>query len=849
MTKESVILSASAEKAEHSVQFYDQDSALVESVCTFIGEGLREGEAAIVIATEAHCRAIDQALKTEGINVDEVKSQGRYVTVDASETLSSFMVHGAPEEALFNKVVGALVEGKTGSHRGVRAFGEMVALLWAEGKRSAAMELEELWNKLGKRYSFSLLCGYPMKAFGDATDVRDFGHVCGRHSRVIPSEAYSGTEKEKMLEIAVLQQKAAALEAEVVRRKQTEEMLRKREEAQRRSEERLSQLLSIMPAAVYACNKDGHITFYNQHAAELWGREPALNDDHQRFCAAYRCWFGGQVLKPEATPMAIAVREGKAFRDLEPVFERPDGTKIPVLVNIAPLFDKEGNPAGAINVFRDISQLKRAQEEVKAREQYLTTVIENTPECVKLVGPDGTLLAMNSAGLGMVEAGSAEEVIGLSIYDVIAPEYRERFRRMNERVCAGRTEELEFELTGLRGTRRWVETRAAPIGHLQTGQRVQLAVTRDITERKRAEETRQRLAAIVESSDDAIVSKDLNGIITSWNKGAERIHGYKEDEVLGRPVTILMPPERVSEEPMILERIKNGEAIDHYETVRCRKDGTTLNVSLTVSPIRNERGEIVGASKVARDITDRVRAKEKLEQMVAERTAQLRDTVAELEAFSYSVAHDMRAPLRAMNGYSRFLEQDFGQSLPDGAKEFVRKIASGAERLDSLITDVLNYSKLARGEMLLGKVDVERLTREIVESYPHLQEKGAAILIQSPIPPVIGNSAALTQCISNLLSNATKFVAPGTNPRVQVRADKNGEYVRVWVEDNGIGISEAGQKRIFGMFQRLNPAKEFEGTGIGLTIVRKAVARMGGRVGVESQIGVGSRFWFELKGA
>jgi PAS domain S-box-containing protein len=848
MRLDSPVLDAIKAKGEHSVQFYEQDSVLINAVCTFVGEGLRHGDGAVLIGTAAHRQAIDEALIDAGVDVAEAKSKGQYVVLDAAETLSSFMMNGSPDEALFKKVVGGVIAKATTLHSRVRAFGEMVALLWAEGNASAAIALEELWNDLGKNYVFSLLCAYPMKGFGNCENAGDFAHICRTHSRVIAAEGYAAsTEDESHREVAVLQQKAAALAAEVSRRKETEEKLQKREEAQRMSEERLRQVLAIMPAAVYACDAEGRITFYNEHAVELWGREPSLNDD--RFCAAYRCWFGEKLLKPEETPMAVAVREGKAFRDLEPVFERSDGKKMSVLVNIAPLFDDDGKPAGAINVLQDISPIRRAHEELRASEQHLRAVIENTPECVKMVAPDGTLLAINSAGLRVVEANFPEEVIGKSIYNLIAPEYLEAFRTLNERVCAGRTEELEFEIVGLRGTRRWMETHAAPIADVRTGQRVQLAVTRDITDRKRAQEAMARLAAIVESSDDAIISKDLNSIITSWNTGAEKIFGYTREEVIGKPVTLLMPPERLNEEPMIQQRIKNGEAIDHYETVRRRKNGTLLDISLTVSPIRNERGQVVGASKVARDITDRVRAKEKLEQTVAERTAQLRDTVAELEAFSYSVAHDMRAPLRAMNTYSRYLDQDFSEVLPAAGKEFLRKISGGAQRLDSLITDVLNYSKIARSEMPLEKVDIEKLTREIVESYPDLQEKGSTILVQSPIPAVIGNPAALTQCISNLLSNATKFVAAGTTPRVQVRAEKRGNWIRVWVEDNGIGIPEEGRERIFRMFQRLNPAREFEGTGIGLTIVRKSVERMGGQVGVESQVGVGSHFWFELRAA
>jgi PAS domain S-box-containing protein len=336
-------------------------------------------------------------------------------------------------------------------------------------------------------------------------------------------------------------------------------------------------------------------------------------------------------------------------------------------------------------------------------------------------------------------------------------------------------------------------------------------------------------------------------VVTSWNRGAERIFGYTEEEVVGKSITFLMPEDRVSEEKVILEKIRAGERVDHFETVRQRKDGSLLHVSVTISPVKDDSGRVVGASKIARDITDKIRAKEKLEEMVAERTSQLCDTVAELEAFSYSIAHDMRAPLRSMTSFSRLLREDFSESLPAPARDYIRRIAVSAERLDRLIQDVLNYSKSTRGELPLENVDVEKLTREIIDSYPNLDETGGRILVQSPMPSVVGNRAALTQCVSNLLSNAVKFVSPDTKPNVRVWAEPNCKFVRLWFEDNGIGISEEGQKRIFHLFQRLNPSAEFEGSGIGLTIVRKAVERMGGRIGVESKVGAGSRFWIELK--
>jgi signal transduction histidine kinase len=309
---------------------------------------------------------------------------------------------------------------------------------------------------------------------------------------------------------------------------------------------------------------------------------------------------------------------------------------------------------------------------------------------------------------------------------------------------------------------------------------------------------------------------------------------------------MLIPDERLEEEPRIIAQIRAGKRIDHFETIRRRKDGSLLDVSITVSPIRNANGEIIGASKVARDITDRVRAKEKLELTVAERTAALRDIVAELEAFSYSIAHDMRAPLRAMNSYAQIVQEDYSQILPEEGRDFLDRIASSARRLDTLITDVLNYSRISRGEMPLEPINVTVLIREIIDSYANLRANIGHISVEDDIPPVLANKAALTQCFSNLLSNALKFIPDGIVPRIAVRSEQHSGFVRIWVEDNGIGISEEGRKRIFHMFQRLNPAPHMEGNGIGLTIVRKAAERMRGRVGVESEPGAGSRFWIEL---
>ncbi|MEY2466799.1 MAG: hypothetical protein QOD03_1320, partial [Verrucomicrobiota bacterium] len=259
--------------------------------------------------------------------------------------------------------------------------------------------------------------------------------------------------------------------------------------------------------------------------------------------------------------------------------------------------------------------------------------------------------------------------------------------------------------------------------------------------------------------------------------------------------------------------------------------------------------DLIGQLAKARE--DLQQHADSLEQVVAERTEELNETVQELEAFSYSIAHDMRAPLRAMRGFSKILAEDYSARLDAQGKSYLERIGNSADRLDQLIQDVLNYTRVVRSDIPLVPVNTEKLLKEIIESYPNLQRSDVKIEIARPMPVVQANPAALTQVFSNLLGNAIKFVRPDVPPRVKVWAEadsQNHSMARFWFEDNGIGINKESKQRIFQMFQRLNRAELYEGTGIGLTVVRKAVERMGGKVGVESEPGQGSRFWVELKG-
>lgn len=240
-----------------------------------------------------------------------------------------------------------------------------------------------------------------------------------------------------------------------------------------------------------------------------------------------------------------------------------------------------------------------------------------------------------------------------------------------------------------------------------------------------------------------------------------------------------------------------------------------------------------------------------LEKKVEERTGQLRETVQELEAFSYSIAHDMRAPLRGMQGFAQVLLEEHADRLDAAGQDHLHRIAASAGRMDALIRDVLNYTRVLRADAPLTPVGLEPILRDMLATYPDLQPERADIRIDGPLPRVLGHEALLTQCLSNLLGNAVKFVPPGVRPAVRIRAEDTPTpaVVRLWIADNGIGIAEKDRGRVFRMFDRLHPTDQFEGTGIGLTIARKAVERMGGKIGFESAVGQGTRFWVELKRA
>jgi signal transduction histidine kinase len=295
----------------------------------------------------------------------------------------------------------------------------------------------------------------------------------------------------------------------------------------------------------------------------------------------------------------------------------------------------------------------------------------------------------------------------------------------------------------------------------------------------------------------------------------------------------------------ILLRVKPKQvAVDRFQWLNRQIDLLNQRIGerkQVETELRAAQEALRGANSLLADKADH------LETLVRQRTARLEESVGELESFSYSVAHDLRAPLRSLQGFSDILLSDYGEKLDDEGRRFLHRIVRSAGRMDQLIRDVLSYSQVVSADLPLEKVDIEQLLLGIIDTYPMLAPDQAEVVLQGPFPPVLGNQAVLTQIFSNLMGNGVKFVAPDVKPRLKVWAETRGENVRFFVRDNGLGIAADQHERIFQIFQRLD--KVSEGTGIGLAIVKKAVERLGGRVGLESEPDRGSTFWIEVPSA
>jgi PAS domain S-box-containing protein len=506
---------------------------------------------------------------------------------------------------------------------------------------------------------------------------------------------------------------------------------------------------------------------------------------------------------------------------------------------------------------------RRAEEELRAKETRLKTYIKENYDLraaldehsiVAITDARGKITFVNDKFCA-ISKYAREELLGQDHRIINSGHHPKEFiRDLWTTIAHGNVWHGELKNKAKDGSFYWVDTTIMPFLDEHGKPRQYIAIRTDITERKRAEAAAKELAAIVKFSDDAIIGKNPQSIVTSWNAGAEKVFGYSASEMIGQPITRIIPPDRQQEEDLIMGPINAGGIVDHFETRRLTKDGRLIDVSVTVSPIKDAQGQITGASKIVRDITESKAAEAKIHQLnmelekrVVERTAQLEAANKELEAFSYSVSHDLRAPLRAVDGFSQAVLEDYGSQLPEEGRRYLHTIRNGAQRMGVLIDDLLTFSRLSRLPLSEHEVNTGLLVEGVLAEL-NAGQPGRPVKIQlGELPSCQGDAALLKQVWINLLSNAYKYTRKRDPAVIEIGCkSEQGEHV-FFVRDNGVGFDMQYAHKLFGVFQRLHRSDEFEGTGVGLAIVQRVVHRHGGRVWAEAAVDRGATFYFTLK--
>jgi PAS domain S-box-containing protein len=537
------------------------------------------------------------------------------------------------------------------------------------------------------------------------------------------------------------------------------------------------------------------------------------------------------------------------------------GAAVWMIYNVFQVRDAQGRVCGYATVSRDITERKRAEEQTAQSERMLSELIERCPFGIYIVDAAFRISRMNIQSqegafrnVRPVIGRPFDEVMRVLWPEGVAAEIIGHFRHTLETGQAYFSREFVNPRDDVEGVEayEWELHRM----RLPEGQWGVICYYFDSTELRRTQ------AALRASEARLKQAIGVAGLGTFE-------HDHRTDVIHYSPLMRELMRFGVQEEitlPAIMERVfeedreafvaavkrahdPKGDGIFEIEYRVAQGVGRVRWVSARSQTFFEGEGSqrrLVRTAGAALDVTARKEAQVELERLVAERTARLHELVGELEHFSYTITHDLKSPLRAMRGFAEMMSLTCGECDRVQAKEFLGRISTSAERMDRLIADALNYSRLVRQEVPVEEVDAGALLRGMLDSYPELQPDKARIRVEGPLPVVLANEAGLTQCFSNLLGNGVKFVKPGERSDIRVWASSREGWVRIWVEDKGIGISQPMLPRVFEMFTR--GSKDYEGTGIGLALVRKVAQRMGGKVGVESEAGKGSRFWIELRG-
>ncbi len=482
-----------------------------------------------------------------------------------------------------------------------------------------------------------------------------------------------------------------------------------------------------------------------------------------------------------------------------------------------------------------LREMMEQRETLRVNEAELRDFVEGAAIGMHGEGPDGTILWANQAELELL-GYSREEYIGHSIREFHADFFV--VDNILKTLTAGQTlYNYEAKLRCKDGTTRDVSI-VANVSWKRGRFSHTRCFTRDITALKEAERQRAHLAAIVKSTDDAVISISPDARILTWNKGAEKLLGWTEVQAVGQPKWMFVPHGRLPESTALIETVVREHVHQYIETQRLRRDGSVVDVAITISPVLL-KGRLLGVCETIRDITARKRAEQAL-----------MEANQELEAFSYTVSHDLRAPLRSINGFVKILIEDHGPALNEGARRCLGIIHNGAHRMGELIDDLLTFSRLSRSPLELRPIDPTDVIKEAWFDLRQDREGRQVEFIVNDLPHCRADRRLLKQVWINLLSNALKYTRPRESARIEIGwsgEDRPSKDVVYWIRDNGVGFDPRYVHKLFGVFQRLHRAEDFEGTGVGLAIVQRIAKRHGGRVWAEGRVDGGATISMTLE--
>src|SRR5262245_21521002 len=552
-------------------------------------------------------------------------------------------------------------------------------------------------------------------------------------------------------------------------------------------------LFEPLPIRICFCDSEGVIWRFNRWAAELWGCSPEIGDTVQRFSGAFRMFLpDGRPLPHEAAPMAGVLQSRAPARDRRLVIERPDGSRIMVLINIDPLFAEDGTLVGAVSCFQDISELARAEEGLREGEQRFREALGALPIAIYTTDAAGKVTFYNEAAVALTgrrpELGSDEWCVTWQLY---RPDGTPLPHDQSPMAVALREQRIVRDVEAIAerpdGSRVRFLPFPTPLFDRDGRLRGAINMLLDITERHRAEVESANLAAIVASSDDAVVSKGLDGTIRSWNAAATRIFGYQAEEMIGQPITKIIPSELHGQEAQILARLRRGERIEHFETVRLTKDGRRIDISLTVSPVRDRSGVIVGASKVARDISDRRRAEELQRLLIGELNHRVKNTLATVQSIANQTVRRAKNPADFATSFSGRI-----QALAKTHELLTQNAWRGADVLP-----------LVRDQLLFGAAAE---TDRISLSGPSVTLDAQAALHLALILHELGTNARKYGSLS----------VPGGRLAVTwaVRSNRGRELLLQWQESGGPAVHAPSTR------------------GFGTTLIEKSLAAHGGEAPV-----------------